>query len=119
MLDISCREHLSRLEHLRTSVTLRSYGQRDPINEYKTEGFELFQNLLYKLRESVTAHLIRVELVERKNNVQKEQNKENSADEKEKISTTSDPKTWGKVGRNEKCPCGSNKKYKHCHGKLH
>tara|TARA_Y100000590_G_scaffold469156_1_gene655185 strand:+ start:3771 stop:6455 length:2685 start_codon:yes stop_codon:yes gene_type:complete len=119
VLDISWREHLSRLEHLRTSVTLRSYGQRDPINEYKTEGFELFQNLLYKLRESVTAHLIRVELVERKNNVQKEQNKENSADEKEKISTTSDPKTWGKVGRNEKCPCGSNKKYKHCHGKLH
>ena len=65
VLDLLWREHLSRLEHLRSSVTLRSYGQRDPLNEYKTEGFELFQSLLTKLREQVTAHLIRVEVVKK------------------------------------------------------
>ena len=67
VLDILWREHLSRLEHLRTSVSLRGYGQRDPLNEYKTESFELFQSLLIRLREQVTAHLIRVEIVKKEN----------------------------------------------------
>ena len=121
VLDLLWREHLSRLEHLRSSVTLRSYGQRDPLNEYKTESFELFQSLLTKLREQVTAHLIRVEVVKKdqlsaENNETVAKNNKNPTNENQ-----INPKTveeWGKVGRNELCPCGSGKKYKHCHGKM-
>ena len=131
VLDILWREHLSRLEHLRTSVSLRGYGQRDPLNEYKTESFELFQSLLIRLREQVTAHLIRVEIVKKENLETKSEEREASESAKQKIeknqkqtnSTPSavkpnilDPKTFGKVGRNTPCPCGSGKKFKHCHG---
>tara|TARA_Y100000287_G_C14231895_1_gene362297 strand:+ start:577 stop:3309 length:2733 start_codon:yes stop_codon:yes gene_type:complete len=131
VLDILWREHLSRLEHLRTSVSLRGYGQRDPLNEYKTESFELFQSLLVRLREQVTAHLIRVEIV-KKENFEKKSDDEDGSEElrqkKEKNQKQAnlapatakqsnlDPKTFGKVGRNTPCPCGSGKKFKHCHG---
>jgi preprotein translocase subunit SecA len=121
VLDLLWREHLSRLEHLRSSVTLRSYGQRDPLNEYKTEGFELFQSLLTKLREQVTAHLIRVEVVKKdqlsaENNETVAKNNKNLTNENQINPETAEE--WGKVGRNELCPCGSGKKYKHCHGKM-
>jgi|TARA_B100001093_G_scaffold151936_1_gene144693 preprotein translocase subunit SecA len=121
VLDLLWREHLSRLEHLRSSVTLRSYGQRDPLNEYKTEGFELFQSLLTKLREQVTAHLIRVEVVKKdqlsaENNEIVAKNNKNLTNENQITPETAEE--WGKVGRNELCPCGSGKKYKHCHGKM-
>ena len=131
VLDLLWREHLSRLEHLRTSVSLRGYGQRDPLNEYKTESFELFQSLLIRLREQVTAHLIRVEIV-KKENFEKKSDEEDASDtlkkKKEKDQKQAnlvpaaakqsnlDPKTFGKVGRNAPCPCGSGKKFKHCHG---
>ena len=131
VLDILWREHLSRLEHLRTSVSLRGYGQRDPLNEYKTESFELFQSLLIRLREQVTAHLIRVEIV-KKENFEKKSDEEDASDtlkqKKEKNQKQAnlapavakqnnlDPKTFGKVGRNTPCPCGSGKKFKYCHG---
>ena len=131
VLDILWREHLSRLEHLRTSVSLRGYGQRDPLNEYKTESFELFQSLLIRLREQVTAHLIRVEIV-KKENFEKKSDEEDASQtlkhKKEKNQKQAnlapavakqsnlDPKTFGKVGRNAPCPCGSGKKFKHCHG---
>ena len=131
VLDILWREHLSRLEHLRTSVSLRGYGQRDPLNEYKTESFELFQSLLIRLREQVTAHLIRVEIV-KKENFEKKSDEEDASDtlkqKKEKNQKQAnlapavakqsnlDPKTFGKVGRNTPYPCGSGKKFKHCHG---
>ena len=131
VLDILWREHLSRLEHLRTSVSLRGYGQRDPLNEYKTESFELFQSLLIRLREQVTAHLIRVEIV-KKENFEKKSDEEDASQtlkhKKEKNQKQAnlapavakqsnlDPKTFGKVGRNTPCPCGSGKKFKHCHG---
>ena len=131
VLDILWREHLSRLEHLRTSVSLRGYGQRDPLNEYKTESFELFQSLLIRLREQVTAHLIRVEIVKKENfekksdegdvsdtlkqKKEKNQKQANLAPAVAKQSKL-DPKTFGKVGRNTPCPCGSGKKFKHCHG---
>ena len=121
VLDLLWREHLSRLEHLRSSVTLRSYGQRDPLNEYKTESFELFQSLITKLREQVTAHLIRVEVVKKdqlpaENNETVAKNNKNPANENQINPETVEE--WGKVGRNELCPCGSGKKYKHCHGKM-
>ena len=131
VLDILWREHLSRLEHLRTSVSLRGYGQRDPLNEYKTESFELFQSLLIRLREQVTAHLIRVEIVKKENFEKKsdegdasdtlKQKKEKNQKQANLAPATAkqsnlDPKTFGKVGRNTPCPCGSGKKFKHCHG---
>jgi preprotein translocase subunit SecA len=134
VLDILWREHLSRLEHLRTSVSLRGYGQRDPLNEYKTESFELFQSLLIRLREQVTAHLIRVEIVKKENFEKKsdesdemdasdtqKQKKEKNQNQAELFPAAAkqsnlDPKTFGKVGRNTPCPCGSGKKFKHCHG---
>ena len=131
VLDILWREHLSRLEHLRTSVSLRGYGQRDPLNEYKTESFELFQSLLIRLREQVTAHLIRVEIVKKENfekRLEEEDASETTKLEKEKKQgqvniapyavkqSNLDSKTFGKVGRNAPCPCGSGRKFKHCHG---
>ncbi len=131
VLDILWREHLSRLEHLRTSVSLRGYAQRDPLNEYKTESFELFQSLLIRLREQVTAHLIRVEIVEKENLDKKSDDNSAKEDAKKVVKnkpptnvasshgkqTQLDPKTFGKVGRNAQCPCGSGKKFKHCHGR--
>ena len=145
-LDHLWREHLIMLEHLRQVVGLRGYGQRDPLNEYKTEGFTLFESMLSKLREAVTGQLMRVELAD---TVPAELFDEDLPDmeamhinpmtgENEMMeaelafvdgTTTTvrrgaagmnpeDPSTWGKIPRNTLCPCGSGKKYKHCHGRL-
>ena len=140
-LDSLWREHLVNLDHLRSVVGFRGYAQRDPLNEYKTEGFELFQTMLVNLRQNVTAQLMRVELVREAAStpepalpameghhidgftgeddfgggsvvaVQEDLRVVDPADR-----DPNNPKTWGKVGRNEACPCGSGKKYKHCHG---
>ncbi len=143
-LDHLWREHLVILEHLRQIVGLRGYGQRDPLNEYKTEGFTLFEGMLDRLREMTTAQLMRVELNATPEEFYEEEEVhdmealhldpllnedrmlEASFDlpastidgEKKKRGERdpNDPSTWGKVGRNEPCPCGSGKKYKHCHG---
>ncbi|MCY1665806.1 preprotein translocase subunit SecA [Rhizobium sp. SL86] len=132
-LDHLWREHIVNLDHLRSVVGFRGYAQRDPLQEYKAEAFELFQALLANLREAVTAQLMRVELV-----------RDQPAPEPPPVmqahhidATTGqdefaqaailpavapenrdpvDQSTWGKVGRNEPCPCGSGRKYKHCHG---
>ena len=124
-LDHLWREHLVNLDHLRSVVGFRGYGQRDPLQEYKSESFELFQTMLVQLRESVTAQMLRVEVVSEAE-AEPEQIEESSYEVNLGISTVTDPnerdpnnpETWGKVGRNEACPCGSGKKYKHCHGKL-
>ncbi len=144
-LDHLWREHLVMLEHLRQVIGLRGYGQRDPLNEYKAEAFNLFETMSTSLREAVTAQLMRVEI--------RTQAPEEPAPlpymEAHKIDPTTghdemamadaplmaayggnagapartparnpaDPTSWGKVGRNETCPCGSGKKYKHCHGR--
>ncbi len=149
-LDHLWREHLVTLEHLRQVIGLRGYGQRDPLNEYKSESFSLFEHMLAKLREVVTGQLMHVQLARpedvppldaaelppmevhhvdpltgedefaleaanagsngrggtRPARVRKGQGPTNPAD----------PSTWGKVQRNALCPCGSGKKYKHCHG---
>ena len=122
-LDHLWREHLVNLDHLRSVVGFRGYGQRDPLQEYKSESFELFQTMLVQLRESVTAQMLRVEVV---SEAEPEQIEESSYEVNLGTSVMTDPnerdpnnpETWGKVGRNEACPCGSGKKYKHCHGKL-
>ena len=141
-LDHLWREHLVMLEHLRQVIGLRGYGQRDPLNEYKAEAFSLFEAMVAHLREAVTAQLMRVEVVQ---SPPAEEAAQLPYMEAHKVDPTTgedemapalapalvgngngaqaerkanDPSTWGKVGRNEPCPCGSGKKFKHCHGKF-
>ncbi|MCA0003117.1 MULTISPECIES: preprotein translocase subunit SecA [unclassified Mesorhizobium] len=142
-LDHLWREHIVNLDHLRSVVGFRGYAQRDPLQEYKSEAFELFQAMLGNLRQAVTAQLMRVELVRQaaeapppeapdmfgthidgttgENDfeggetallVRQESNAIVAPEDRD----PNNPATWGKVGRNEACPCGSGKKYKHCHG---
>ena len=163
-LDHLWREHLVTLEHLRQVIGFRAYGQRDPLNEYKSEAFVLFENMLGKLRENVTGQLMHVELAPPEDQPAlqpvelppmeahhinattgyDEFNPELAAadaaiagararrmapPEPEKRAPLqvrksdagidpNDSATWGRVARNAPCPCGSGKKYKHCHGKM-
>ena len=135
-LDNLWREHIVNLDHLRSVIGFRGYAQRDPLQEYKSEAFELFQALLANLRQTVTAQLMRVELVreaaqapqpglpEMEGHHIDGTTGEDDFGEGDYIAVEvapedrdpDDPSTWGKVARNEPCPCGSGKKYKHCHG---
>ncbi|WP_417687855.1 preprotein translocase subunit SecA [Roseibium sp.] len=125
-LDNLWREHLSNLDHLRSAVAFRGYAQRDPLQEYKTESFALFETMLAQLRQITTAQLMRVELVTEQPPAQPELpemqghhiNPLTGEDEMAEPRDPENPDSWGKVGRNEACPCGSGKKYKHCHGAL-
>ncbi len=156
VLDHLWREHLVVLDHLRQVIGWRGMAQRDPLNEYKSEAFELFGTLISKLREIVTAQVMRVEIAYEQPTLSNalppmfathadsltgdddmaiaDMNARLSAgdlfgggatimaalaDEREPVSRNpEDPASWGKVSRNEACPCGSGKKYKHCHGML-
>jgi preprotein translocase subunit SecA len=133
-LDGLWREHIVNLDHLRSVIGFRGYAQRDPLQEYKAEAFELFQALLNNLRQAVTAQLSRVELVQQPQQPEPpimhghHLDASTGEDEFIRIAPAIDvtvapesrdpdrPETWGRVGRNEACPCGSGKKYKHCHG---
>ncbi|WP_394178993.1 preprotein translocase subunit SecA [Yoonia maritima] len=132
-IDGKWREHLLTLNHLRSVVGFRGYAQRDPLNEYKTEGFQLFESLLDGLRSDVTKQLARIRPMSKEEQEEmiaqalKQQqaaaaagqqatgaiagNAREGFDEK-------DPATWGNPSRNDDCPCGSGKKFKHCHGRL-
>jgi preprotein translocase subunit SecA len=147
-LDRLWREHIITIDHLRQVIYLRSYGQRDPLNEYKTEAFNLFQALVAGLKEQVTAQLMRVEIQYQNDGddmlpdedelpdmmahhidattgeddvgeglpmIQAAPAKKSAKAKAPKLDPK-DPETWGKVGRNDVCPCGSGKRYKHCHG---
>ena len=146
-IDTNWREHLLTLEHLRSVIGFRGYAQRDPLNEYKNEGFQLFQSMLDSLREGVTQKLAHVRIVseeEQRRMLQQlfaQQAQEAgqpmaaaqpvpagaevaspaqpaAVDQPAVGFVEDDPSTWGNPGRNEKCPCGSGKKFKHCHGRL-
>ena len=140
-LDHLWREHLVMLDHLRQVIGLRGYGQRDPLQEYKSEAFTLFEAMIAHLREAVTAQLMRVEIVPPEEQqpvlppMQAHHANPTTGEDEMAFANVSlvpssgaapvpaearnpnDPSTWGKVGRNEDCPCGSGKKYKHCHGR--
>ena len=140
VIDQLWREHLLTLEHLRQSIGLRASAQRDPLNEYKTECFNLFEAMIARLREVTTANLMRIELAEQPPEdfmLDEDDLPEMEAHHLDPFTGEDDitgsvfgpplepgerdpnnPETWGKVGRNEKCPCGSGKKFKHCHGAL-
>ncbi len=147
VLDQLWKEHLQVLEYMRHTIVLRAYGQKDPLNEYKKEAFYLFSSMIGNMREQVTRFLMHVELApetveaiaERRRQQQEmtELHEEptdafgNRPQQETKPLENSpfrytksdeidpkDPSTWGKVSRNAPCPCGSGKKYKHCHGAL-
>ena len=108
VLDQQWKEHLLRLDQLRQGISLRAYAQRDPLNEYKREAFMMFEQLLAGLRETTTMVLAHVEL--------RPPESEEAAPAASAPKTTPTPNR--KISRNEPCPCGSGRKYKHCHGKL-
>ena len=144
-IDAKWREHLLTLEHLRSVVGFRGYAQRDPLNEYKTESFQLFESLLDGLRSEVTQKLAQIRPMteeEQKAMLQQvleQQRRANpalaaaaagggvaTASEPEAAPAgtpaegfdENDPSSWGNPGRNDLCPCGSGKKFKHCHGRF-
>jgi preprotein translocase subunit SecA len=142
IFDQSWKEHLLALDHLRQGIGLRAYGQRDPLNEYKSEAFALFNNLLEELRGRVTSVLMRIELRPEEPLPEPEPARfmraEHPAPDPALADASpagfavapaaalpravegvdpSDPSTWAKTPRNAPCPCGSGKKYKHCHGR--
>ena len=150
-LDHLWREHLVTLDHLRQVIGFRGYAQRDPLNEYRTEAFALFEAMLGNLRKAVTGQLLRVELVRQEQPQPPEGLVESHPDARAALTASDDaaaislaenalfgaatatpspdemiaegidpqdPETWTKMNRNAACPCGSGKKYKHCHGRL-
>ncbi len=134
-IDGKWREHLLTLEHLRSVVGFRGYAQRDPLNEYKTESFQLFESMLDGLREDVTEKLgqIRPMTEEEQQQLMQQMAAQQAAmqppaEDPEPAAAApgearegfdeNDPSTWGNPARNEPCPCGSGKKFKHCHGRL-
>jgi len=160
VLDKQWKDHLLSLDHLRNGIVLRAYGQRDPLNEYKREAFELFETMLTEVREEVTSLLSRFEIRSAEEGpapteIQRPQQEMHESRQDPAMAGVpeaavageggtsglaqpadapaprpvvtrlaaaeidpNDPSTWGKVQRNSPCPCGSGKKYKHCHGRL-
>ncbi len=133
-IDAKWREHLLTLEHLRSVVGFRGYAQRDPLNEYKNESFQLFETMLDSLRETVTKQLSHVRPIseEEQRQMLMEMAARQAALQPQATPVAppaptedaiegfdeNDPSTWGNPSRNDKCPCGSGEKFKHCHGRL-
>ncbi len=137
-MDTKWREHILTLEHLRSVVGFRAYAQRDPVNEYKTESFQLFESLLDGLRGEVTEKLAQIRpMTEEEQQALLQQMMARQQPAQAPAAATvpsgppaptpeavaagfdeSDPATWGNPGRNDQCPCGSGKKFKHCHGAI-
>jgi preprotein translocase subunit SecA len=139
IIDSKWREHLLKLEHLRSVVGFRGYAQRDPLNEYKTESFQLFEGMLESLREDVSQRLsqIRPMTAEEQQQMMAQILRQQQALQQAQAEAQApvladagdapapidgfdetDQSTWGNPGRNDPCPCGSGKKFKHCHGRL-
>jgi len=142
MIDLQWREHLMHLDHLRNVIGLRGYGQRDPLNEYKTEAFSLFEKLLGDLRTNTTRWLMTVEIAYAEPELPPTSSLENlvevhldpltgenaavagaipdglSPQQRQALPISSLPEEWERTNRNSPCPCGSGKKFKQCHGSL-
>lgn len=156
ILDQHWKEHLLNLDHLKQGINLRAFGQRDPLNEFKTESFTMFEDMLAALREGVVQNLSLIEINLDEERLARFLAAHQELDEEEQQTSRSDPalmgmgqadrdhatreqgagqvhpfpqqskkpfnendpSTWGKIGRNAPCPCGSGKKFKHCHGKI-
>ncbi len=145
LFDQVWKEHLLALDHLRQGIMLRAYGQRDPLNEYKTEAFAMFNSMLDEMKERVTIMLCRAEIAPEPQQepspfsiteshpdpgspVPPGETNYGMASTDEMFDSTAglrgaevdpnDPETWRNVGRNAACPCGSGRKFKHCHGRM-
>jgi preprotein translocase subunit SecA len=139
MVDMQWREHLTHLEHLRNVIGLRGYGQRDPLNEYKTEAFSLFEVLIGDLRQNVTRWMMTVEIRYAEPEPAPPRMFEvhtdpftganeraletvgalaGDAQARQALPLAALPTGFETTGRNAPCPCGSGKKFKHCHGAL-
>ncbi len=106
IIDKSWKEHLLSLDHLRQGISLRAYGQKDPLNEYKQEAFLMFEEMMREIRSSVSRIISFIEI------------KADVPEPSAEIPQQNQKIVQGKVPRNARCPCGSGKKYKHCCGKL-
>lgn len=127
-IDAKWRDHLLTLEHLRSVVGFRGYAQRDPLNEYKNESFQLFESMLDSLRTDVTQKLGQIRPMTEEE--QREMVAQMQASQAPAAAPAveneaaiegfkeDDPTTWGNPSRNDPCPCGSGKKFKHCHGRV-
>ena len=142
MIDLQWREHLMHLDHLRNVIGLRGYGQRDPLNEYKTEAFSLFEKLLGDLRTNTTRWLMTVEIAYAEPEPPPTSPLDNlvevhldpltgenaavagaipdglSPEQRQALPVSALPEGWERTNRNAPCPCGSGKKFKQCHGSL-
>ena len=143
ILDQNWKEHLLSLDHLRQGINLRAFGQRDPLNEYKAEAFAFFEAMLNSMRETVTQTLSMVEINVDPNIMDALERNEQRTNEsrmdpaltgagspmqqpqstvkpfpEQVVFDKNNQDTWGKVSRNAPCPCGSENKFKHCHGKV-
>jgi len=144
VLDQLWKDHIALLDHMRHTILLRAYGQKDPLNEYKKEAFNLFSVMLDNLKERTVFLLCRVQLsqdsapmqpqaprqrmqevhespenlVGGSDNIAEKNNKPETFRYGEVEFDPNNPNTWGKISRNDLCPCGSGKKFKHCHGRL-
>tara|TARA_A100001015_G_scaffold257788_1_gene300602 strand:- start:2072 stop:4633 length:2562 start_codon:yes stop_codon:yes gene_type:complete len=107
IIDFSWRSHLQYLEQLRQVIGLRQYGQKDPLSEFKKEAFFLFEGLLAKIKNDLIKLLLNLNIVTASKN-----------ENEEKVKKNNESIDYKKTGRNEKCPCGSGKKFKHCHGNI-
>jgi preprotein translocase subunit SecA len=141
-IDMQWREHLVHLDHLRNVIGLRGYGQRDPLNEYKTEAFSLFEKLLTDLRSNVTKYLMTIEFqfldpepapnpmqfTEVHMDPMTGENERALAfagsgedltgEQRAALPISALPAGWERTSRNAACPCNSGRKFKHCHGAL-
>ena len=115
VVDQNWKEHLLQLDQLKQGIGLRAYAQRDPLNEYKSEAFNLFQEMLENIRNQVTTIILNIELSS-KIPERKEENITLIKEPTDNSKKTNIPIISKKIGRNETCPCGSGKKYKNCHG---
>jgi preprotein translocase subunit SecA len=147
VLDKQWKDHLLSLDHLRHGIGLRAYGQRDPLNEYKREAFDLFEEMLAHTREETTMLLSHVEIrvpdaeaIARRREAEMQRQAQQMRETRQDpalagsgapqgalqgttmaeaaVADPSNPESWGKVPRNAVCPCGSGKKFKHCHGRM-
>jgi preprotein translocase subunit SecA len=130
MIDTYWKEHLLNMDHLKEGIGLRGYGQKNPLNEYKREGFEMFSNMIETVKQQALTTLFRIkiaseedvdrEAMEKKKRQQSEMRLSRGRQESGQASQQQPLKREGeKIGRNDPCPCGSGKKYKKCCGRLH
>jgi preprotein translocase subunit SecA len=124
VIDSLWKDHLYAMDSLREGIGLRAYGQKDPLIEYKREGFEMFESLLIRIREEILEYLFKVQPLKQEEETYQISEPERIVEEKIPVGVTSKGqskpkkiKSTKKIGRNQPCICGSGKKYKYCCGR--